>query len=172
MPQRGETFLIKAIQKQLPRAVLEEVEDGSDAVVAVRADLYRYQVVLMDKEMTVMDGYAATRALREMGYRGIIIGVTANALSTDVAEFMRHGVNAVATKPVNVVVLLDIIERHMTDPSITVAGVEMVGAGGGDDGDGGDGESDGGCSDRDDGGGGGGEAGVGDMAADVHGGGR
>lgn len=161
-------FLIKAIQKQLPRAVLEEVEDGTDAVAAVRADLYRYQVVLMDKEMQRMDGYTATRALREMGYRGIVLGVTANALGTDVAEFMRHGVNAVVTKPVNVGVLLDIVERHMTDPTITVAGVETVsggagGSGGGaaPDGDNSDGDSDGGRSEGG-GDGGGGGSGVGD----------
>lgn len=73
-----------------------------------------------------------------MGYRGIIIGVTAHALGTDIAEFVRHGVNAVVTKPVNVGTLLDIIERNLTDPSITVASIETMGSSGnGSSGDGG-----------------------------------
>ena len=61
----------------------------------------------------VMDGYAATRALRALGFRGLIIGVTGNALEADVAAFIAEGVDAVVSKPVSVPALLHVIEDHI-----------------------------------------------------------
>jgi DNA-binding NarL/FixJ family response regulator len=63
-----------------------------------------------------MEGYEATRQLRQLGYQGIIVGVTANALPADVREFVAQGVDGVVTKPVDVPKLLDIIEKHMSLP--------------------------------------------------------
>lgn len=60
-----------------------------------------------------MDGYTATTELRRIGYSGVIIGVTGNALTSDVTEYEEHGVNAVVIKPVNIPHLLDIIEKHI-----------------------------------------------------------
>ena len=61
----------------------------------------------------VMDGYEATRELRRAGYTGVIIGVTGNALASDVAAFVKQGVDAVVIKPVDVTKLLDTIEAHI-----------------------------------------------------------
>ena len=59
-----------------------------------------YRVITMDFQMPNMDGPTATRIIREMGYRGPIIGVTGNALRTDTELFMASGANKVLTKPV------------------------------------------------------------------------
>jgi DNA-binding NarL/FixJ family response regulator len=67
-----------------------------------------------------MDGFEATQKIRALGYTGVVIGVTANALSADVQEFLHHGVNGVVTKPVNVTLLLDEIEQHMELPAAVV----------------------------------------------------
>ena len=56
-----------------------------------------------------MDGYEAAKTLRRQGYSGLIVGVTANALEEDRAEFIAQGVDAVVTKPVDVQELLQIM---------------------------------------------------------------
>ncbi|CAK9208324.1 unnamed protein product [Sphagnum troendelagicum] len=60
----------------------DEAENGQIAV-----DYYKqgrmYDLILMDKEMPVMDGHEATRQLRLMGVKTLIIALTGNALQSD-----------------------------------------------------------------------------------------
>jgi CheY-like chemotaxis protein len=109
-------FLIKVLQRQLPRAIITEAEDGQEALDAYTAasPMSKPSVVLMDKEMPRMDGYAATRRLRAMGFRGPIIGITGDAGRAAVDEFVAQGAVDVVTKPVQMAILLDIIERELT----------------------------------------------------------
>ena len=53
----------------------------------------------MDFVMPNMDGPAATKAIRHLGYCGPIFGVTGNALDSDVNYFVRCGANGVLAKP-------------------------------------------------------------------------
>jgi len=109
-------FLIKVLQRQLPRAIITEAEDGQEALDAYAAasSTDKPSVVLIDKEMPRMDGYAATRRLRAMGFRGPIIGITGDAGQAAVDEFVAQGAVDVVTKPVQMAALLDIIERELT----------------------------------------------------------
>ena len=43
--------------------------------------------------MPVMDGPSASKAIRVIGYKGIIMGVTGNALPADIDTFLSHGAN-------------------------------------------------------------------------------
>jgi CheY-like chemotaxis protein len=58
-----------------------------------------YDVILMDFIMPNMDGPTATRELRRLGYEGLIVGVTGNALPTDIDHFLAHGASKVLLKP-------------------------------------------------------------------------
>ena len=82
-------------------AVCEQARDGQEAVNMVQGDVARFDVILCDKEMPVMDGYGAVREMRRLGVVCPIIGVTANALVNDQAEFIACGLDALVTKPVN-----------------------------------------------------------------------
>ena len=74
--------------------------NGQDCLSAVFAK--RPDVILMDVQMPVMDGYTATRRLREMaGYADLpIIALTANALLEDRDHCLQAGMNGYVPKPV------------------------------------------------------------------------
>ena len=82
-----------------------EAEDGCEAVAAVERLMAfgkEFDLVLMDFVMPNMDGPTATKRIRELGYKGIIVGVTGNALSFDVQKFISSGADKVLSKPLKI----------------------------------------------------------------------
>ncbi|HEV8437612.1 MAG TPA: response regulator, partial [Methylomirabilota bacterium] len=78
-----------------------------------------YDVVLMDVQMPVMDGYAATRRIRQWeGEHGAtpvpILALTAHALPEEVRKSLDAGCTAHLTKPIRKATLLRAIEEHTT----------------------------------------------------------
>ncbi|MCM1179480.1 MAG: response regulator [Clostridium sp.] len=69
----------------------------------------QYQIILMDVQMPVMNGYEATKAIRKLNHplaKNIpIIAMTANAFSEDVRDALEAGMNAHVAKPVDMAVL-------------------------------------------------------------------
>jgi CheY-like chemotaxis protein len=55
----------------------------------------------MDYEMPLLNGPEATKQLRTLGYKGIILGITGNVLSEDIECFKEHGADEVMSKPVS-----------------------------------------------------------------------
>ncbi len=82
-----------------------EASDGNEAVEIVsKAKEGDIDIVFMDVQMPTMNGYEATRAIREGGYplSGIpIIAVTANAFEEDKVNSLQAGMNGHLAKPVN-----------------------------------------------------------------------
>jgi CheY-like chemotaxis protein len=91
------------------------VANGSAAVAAVaRGD---YDLVLMDKKMPVLDGLAATRAIRALASKSgtiPVIGLTAGVFDHEIAEFRAAGAEAVVTKPVSVRALWKAIDDALS----------------------------------------------------------
>jgi CheY-like chemotaxis protein len=88
------------------------VADGVEALRQVQA--VPYQVVLMDMQMPVMDGLAATRAIRALHSDAAalpIIAMTANVLAEDRAACAAAGMNGFIGKPINPRSLQQEIER-------------------------------------------------------------
>ena len=86
--------------------VCEEASDGQLAIDMVRDKMSQgegekaeYDAILMDFVMPNVDGPTATKRIRDLGYTGLIFGVTGNALASDIAHFVGNGVDAVFAKP-------------------------------------------------------------------------
>ncbi len=61
----------------------------------------------MDNQMPNMTGAEACKVMREIGFAGIIVGLTGNAFEQDIADYIAQGANAVLKKPL---VLADLFE--------------------------------------------------------------
>eukprot|EP00603_Paraphysomonas_imperforata_P002953 CAMPEP_0114426884 /NCGR_PEP_ID=MMETSP0103-20121206/8044_1 /TAXON_ID=37642 ORGANISM="Paraphysomonas imperforata, Strain PA2" /NCGR_SAMPLE_ID=MMETSP0103 /ASSEMBLY_ACC=CAM_ASM_000201 /LENGTH=807 /DNA_ID=CAMNT_0001595891 /DNA_START=24 /DNA_END=2447 /DNA_ORIENTATION=- len=62
----------------------------------------KYDVIVVDKSMPLMDGDVATAKLREWGYGGIIFGLTGNALAEDLESFCSMGADYAFSKPIDI----------------------------------------------------------------------
>ena len=103
------------VEEMLKRlgCVVDVVNDGDAACAA--ATRRRYDLVFMDCHMPVMDGYEATRLIREdeqmRGTRTPIVALTADALAGDRERCIESGMDDYMTKPVSGAVLAAAVER-------------------------------------------------------------
>jgi CheY-like chemotaxis protein/HPt (histidine-containing phosphotransfer) domain-containing protein len=84
-----------------------------DAVLAELAHGPGFDVILMDMQMPELDGYGATRVLREKGYAGPILALTAHAMPAERARCMAAGCDDYLTKPVQRGLLLSTVARWL-----------------------------------------------------------
>ncbi|MBQ7608384.1 MAG: amino acid permease [Desulfovibrionaceae bacterium] len=94
---------------------VEEACNGQEAVQKVgEAEPGYYDLVLMDIQMPVMDGYAATRAIRALDGEQAhvpIIAMTANAFDEDKKAALASGMNGHLTKPITIEKLLETVQE-------------------------------------------------------------
>lgn len=112
-----------AVNRQVALEILKKAglradtaENGLKALEALRAK--DYDLVLMDLQMPVMDGLAATRALRSRGSGALkpdvpVIAMTAHALESDREACAKAGMNGYITKPIRPAELLRLLERWL-----------------------------------------------------------
>jgi CheY-like chemotaxis protein/HPt (histidine-containing phosphotransfer) domain-containing protein len=102
------------VQAQLRKLGFEAsaVFNGAEAVEAVQHEAY--DLILMDCEMPVMDGFEATRRIRESPHAGIpILAVTAHAMPSDRELCLQAGMNDYLSKPVELSELTEKLDKWL-----------------------------------------------------------
>jgi PAS domain S-box-containing protein len=93
-------------------ATVEEAEDGAEAVRMALSAGKPFDALLMDMQMPVLDGLAATREMRARGYVRPIVALTANAFVRDMQECLAAGMNDYIVKPVKLNELVEVLRRN------------------------------------------------------------
>ena len=91
---------------KMTEAMVETAEDGAEAVAKVeKSPEGYYDMVLMDIQMPVMDGYVATHHIRELPRNDVltlpIVAMTANAFPEDIKKAIDAGMNEHIAKPID-----------------------------------------------------------------------
>jgi len=92
----------------------DAVHNGQEALDLLAKQAY--DLVLMDCKMPVLDGYEATRRLRQMESEGahtIVIGVTANAMDGDREQCLEAGMDDYLSKPFRLQEITDLIQKWL-----------------------------------------------------------
>ena len=95
---------------------VEVAENGQIAVEMLeKSTPGYYQLILMDVQMPVMNGYEATRVIRKLKNTQLasipILAMTANAFEEDKQEALRSGMNGHIAKPINIENLMSALQR-------------------------------------------------------------
>jgi two-component system sensor histidine kinase/response regulator len=113
----NQKVVVRTLEKLGYRA--DVVKDGQEAVSAWESGLY--DLILMDCEMPVLDGYQATRQIRSREKGGLhipIIALTAHAIKGAELECRAAGMDDFVTKPMDRTQLAACLDRLLNEPSV------------------------------------------------------
>jgi CheY-like chemotaxis protein len=97
----------------LRNAGLESTIVSNGRLAMEKALSGNFDLILMDMQMPEMDGYSATRALRDKGYKGPICALTANAMADDRARCISAGCDEYIAKPIRIELLGRVLSRFL-----------------------------------------------------------
>ena len=93
---------------------IETATNGFTVIDKIKAG-NTYDVIFMDHMMPSMDGIQTTKELRNLGYTGIIVALTANAIVGNEKMFAQNGFSGFISKPINVQQLNNILNKFIRD---------------------------------------------------------
>ncbi|WP_175565982.1 response regulator [Halodesulfovibrio marinisediminis] len=104
--------------------LIDEAHNGLEAVEIVKLHPDKYELILMDVQMPVMDGYTATKEIRTFNSNVHIVALTANAMAADIARSKEAGMDGHLNKPINIEEFFATLLRYLT-PKVSLQPEEM-----------------------------------------------
>ena len=108
--QRLIAFLLRKAGLEVDLA--ENGKIACDKALASRAEGRPYDLILMDIQMPQLNGYEATRYLRQHGWQSPIVALTAHAMTTDRQKCLEVGCDDYMAKPIDHKELISLVARH------------------------------------------------------------
>lgn len=111
--------LAKLVQHMLERTNLE-LDVAKNGAIAYEKAMFSqeagrpYELILMDIRMPIMDGYQVTRRLRDHGWTGPIVALTASAMEGAREKCLKAGCNDYLSKPVDHAKFFQVLNRYLT----------------------------------------------------------
>ena len=92
-------------------AIVKLACDGAEGVALALSE--NFDVLLMDIQMPILDGHAATKKLRSAHYSGPIVALTAHAMKVERVKCMESGFTEFLTKPVQRNLLIELLSQYV-----------------------------------------------------------
>jgi len=131
---KGSTILLvedNKINQEIILGLLEssklEIEiavNGKEAVEKFENN--KYELIFMDIQMPIMDGYEASKLIREKDTKIPIIALSANAMAEDIEKTKAVGMNEHLTKPINVEKLYETLYKYIEKKIEVVVSEEVI----------------------------------------------
>lgn len=97
---------------------IDVASNGKEAVDKYRSAPNSYKLIFMDLQMPVMDGYTATKIIRQISKDIPIIALTANSMEEDIEKIKLVGINEHLHKPINIENLYKILSKYIPKKNI------------------------------------------------------
>ena len=107
-------FYLQTLLKKTSARILR-AKNGQEAVEIISRNKHRIDLILMDINMPVMDGYEATKMIKSSHPHIPIVAQTAYTYSEDREKCMKAGFNDYLAKPIRRGVLLDLLKNLLED---------------------------------------------------------
>ena len=93
---------------------IELASSGFEAIDKIMMNK-KYDIIFMDHMMPKMDGIETVKTMRDEGYKGTIIALTANAVAGQAEMFLNNGFDDYISKPINMLQLNKILNKYIRD---------------------------------------------------------
>lgn len=106
-----DSFLVTKLLLDKTKADFDRADNGKTAVDTVKNE--HYDLIIMDLKMPEMDGFEATKLIKESKPEQLIIGLTAYSFMEDKNRALQVGCSDVLSKPVNKFMLYKTLEKYL-----------------------------------------------------------
>ena len=103
------------------------VSNGEESVESYKKD--KYDLILMDINMPIMDGVTATKIIKDLekdNYKIPIIALTANSIAGDKERYLSQGMNDYLSKPIEFNKLVNILDKYLENDSFINIEVQKI----------------------------------------------
>lgn len=108
-----DTEIIRKIHQKMLNSLGVKTQGAKNGKEALEIHSYgqKFDLILMDKDMPIMNGVEATKGLRAMGICSTIVGVSSHSMEEEIVKFMEAGLDEYQEKPLNKVKLSSILDK-------------------------------------------------------------